>query len=184
LQILGNLLVNTSSLFRCFPNRLLVELTQLDVIPRETPPRRPYRQPAVRTISLSGGSRFRLPRHDVPRDIGEEDTSSWSTGEVISDIPPSQFSGSSFSSRPKTAASDISTTRSSGRQRRPSIRYSIPHLSSESERQSALNDALTTRVSTWESRGKPPRIIKATMKGLLQFLLQSGKRYTILALVT
>jgi hypothetical protein len=110
------------------------------------------------------------------------------TGQFVSVEPSSPLSDRSTVYSTGTSIASGSTARSSlfpyssdlKLERQRSDRSSILHSLYPSEPLSPLKVALTTRISVWKTRGPGGLLTKATMEGLIDYLLQrpAGERPT------
>jgi hypothetical protein len=164
-----------------------------------------YKQPPTRTSSRSTltslvrgwrSSSVSLSCPQIPPlDLGDEDTVWHSTAQFTSMQPSTSSDGSSRSSG---LASIISTRRSSISTRRgpqSSVSTRLEHqqierspllyIRYESAPPSPLNFALTTRAIVWKSGGQPRIITKATMEGLIHYLMlkPAGMRSMLLQVI-
>ena len=175
-----------------------MELDQpADVIPRGKPPRRsvssPYSLPPASTSrhtlkSLVGRLRSATVPSSCPQlpplDLGEEDTI-WHPGQFIAVEPSSPVSEESerASTTSQTSYFSYSSERSFASrrlQRRPTDLSSILISPDPIGPLSPLKVALTTRANVWKTTGQPRVITKATMEGLIHYLLlkSAGERST------
>jgi hypothetical protein len=170
----------------------------IDVNARERPTvgssRGPHRQSSTRRSSLISvpnligrrrSSTASSTSSQIPSPVIGDESTFWQNSHVLC-TEPFQVSGGSVRSRPESVSSGVSTSthpsQRSEAQRsihRQSAQYSISNTFNTGGPSSPLNVALTTRLSVWKGGGKPAVITKATLEGLIDYLLRNpaGERY-------